>query len=139
MKQDDKYFYWNKGEDISFNQYFSTAEFSCHCDNPSCVAQKISKTCINKLTQLRLKVKKPIIVTSAFRCSLYQKHLANIGVNTVVAKLSQHELGEAVDVICRGLNISKFLEAAAEFFESIGIAATFLHLDTRTGKRRWNY
>lgn len=138
MKQDDKYFYWNKGEVAKLSDNFKTDEFDCHCNYSSCKEQKISKDLITRLQRLRINVKKSITITSAFRCKKYQAYLVKSKVNTVVAKQSTHELGEAADCMCQ-MPIKAFEKQAAKEFESIGIAASFLHLDTRIGKRRWNY
>ena len=82
MKSDDKYFYWKKGEVYPFNKYFKTSEFSCKCNNSSCVEQKASKELVECLTKLRELVNEPLIITSAFRCEKHQQHLRNSGVNT---------------------------------------------------------
>ena len=59
----------------------------------------------------------------------------------VVAKKSTHENGEAVDIAPTRMKIPDLLKMAANFFDSIGIAKTFLHLDIRRDKkpRRWDY
>jgi len=141
MKSDDKYYYWKKGEVYKFNNYFNTKEFSCRCNFESCKEQKISKDIINKLTKLREDIQEPLTITSAFRCSEYQQYLRNSGANTVVAKKSTHEEGEAVDVVPARMKISFFESIAARYFDAIGIANNFLHLDTRSDKknRRWKY
>lgn len=141
MKTDDRYFYWKKGEVYNFNKYFNTNEFSCRCKFESCKEQKISKEMIECLTKLREDVNEPLTVTSGFRCSEYQQHLRKSGANTVVAKKSSHEEGEAADVVPARMKIGFFEKIAAKYFDAIGIASNFLHLDTRRDKknRRWNY
>lgn len=121
--------------------HFSTKEFSCHCHYPDCKEQRISKDLIDKLESIRVEVKQPLIVTSAFRCPKYQAYLRAVGTNTVVAKLSQHELGNAADIVPKdGLNVqTTFLEICGKHFDSIGLSNKFLHCDLREGKRRWNY
>lgn len=142
MREDSKYYLWNKGEvfPLAGSKYFSTKEFDCHCTFSDCVEQKVSKLLICKLISLREDIAEPITVTSAFRCTKYQKKLADDGVNTVVAKKSTHELGEAVDVVPARMKISTFQVFCEKYFEAIGTAKNFLHLDLRFGKkRRWNY
>jgi hypothetical protein len=64
---------------------------------------------------------------------------------TVVAsKVSQHELGNAADISPRIGTISKLRKVVDLVFDSIGLAKTFLHVDTRPkkqdgSKRIWNY
>ncbi len=133
------YYVWNKGDNIALSPYFSTKEFSCHCNFPDCKKQRISKVLIEKLGTVRKEIKQPLIVTSAYRCVQYQAFLRAAGVNTVVAKLSQHELGNAADVVPKDGKLAGFEEVCAKEFDSIGLAKNFLHLDLRLGKRRWNY
>lgn len=142
MHEDSNYFIWNKGDVYFLDKggFFKTSEFACQCINPSCKEQRISKELISKLVKLRIRIAEPITVTSGFRCGKHQEKLRSEGVNTVVAKKSTHELGDAVDLKPIRMKIPQFLVFAAEFFEAIGTAKTFLHLDLRTGKqRRWDY
>lgn len=140
VQEKDGYYVWNKGEVFTLGPYFKTSEFSCQCVNESCVEQKISKAIVEKLGNVRVELGKPIKITSAFRCDKHQEALRSAGVNTVVAKKSTHELGDAVDARPVDRNLEGFDEICAKQFMSIGIAKTFLHLDLRKDKiRRWNY
>ena len=140
MNQKENYYTWEKGEKTSINKYFNTSEFTCKCSHPECKSQKISVDLIGRLTKVREELNKPLIITSGFRCSQYQKDLAQSGANTVVAKLSQHELGNAADVVPVNCDIPKFQSICEKQFKAIGVAKTFLHLDKRDDKiRRWNY
>ncbi len=135
----DGYYIWKKGEVFELSPHFSTREMSCKCSHDSCVEQRISKNLIDKLELVRGDIKEPLVITSAYRCSKHQEDIRNSGTSTVVAKKSTHELGDAVD--CRpksGMNPGFELTCSAEF-TSIGRAATFLHLDLRSGFRRWKY
>lgn len=142
VRSKGNYFIWNKGEKLKLSDHFTTAEFSCHCHYPNCKEQTISKDLIDRLEKIRLDVKQPLIITSAYRCSKYQGYLSATGVNTVVAKLSQHEVGNAADVVPRDeKNVrTDFLNVCAKYFKSIGLSDKFLHLDLRDDKeRRWEY
>jgi uncharacterized protein YcbK (DUF882 family) len=112
---------------------------SCRCKFPECKEQRISKNLILKLEKVRTEIGQPLIITSAYRCTPYQEHLRKYGVNTVVAKKSTHELGEAVDAVPKDGKVSGFIDVCAKHFDSIGVASNFLHLDTRVGHRRWMY
>lgn len=140
MKEVNGYYTWKKGEIYPFNKYFKTNEFSCQCKNKDCVEQKVSKELIAKLTGLREAINEPLTITSGFRCKAHQEEIRKSGQSTVVAKLSTHELGDAVDAKPTRTSIKDFETIAAKFFMAIGIAKGFLHLDLRTGKiRRWLY
>lgn len=141
MKKENGYFVWNKGVKREYlSDFFTTKELECKCTRDTCKEQRISEELITKLTTIREEINSPLFITSAFRCPEHQEHLRSAGVNTVVAKKSQHELGNAVDVSSGSLTIDKFLEVCERYFDSIGVARNFLHLDTRKGvKRRWKY
>ena len=139
MNQKENYFTWVKGEKSPINKYFATNEFSCKCQHEDCKEQKISVDLIQRLTKIREELNKPLIITSAFRCSKYQEDLRKAGANTVVAKKSTHELGEAADVVPKNATVDDLKPIAEKHFDSIGLAKNFLHLDTRKGYRRWNY
>jgi uncharacterized protein YcbK (DUF882 family) len=133
------HYIWLKGESKPLNEYFRTSEFTCKCSHDSCKEQKISIDLIDKLTNVRKEINTSLIITSGFRCSKHQSDLRKVGVNTVVAKKSTHEDGEAADVVPRGKSVDELEQIASKHFDSIGLAKNFLHLDTRSGYRRWKY
>lgn len=137
--EEGNYYVWDKGDDLTLSKFFSTKEFSCHCDHLDCKKQRVSKTLITRLDAIRVESNQSLRITSGFRCGAYQTFLRNTGVNTVVAKKSTHELGDAADVQPKDGKIDAFLLVVEKQFDSIGLAKTFLHVDTRVGKRRWNY
>ena len=140
MVEKDGYFLWNKGDIYSFNKYFKTSEFSCQCKNKDCVEQKVSKILVDKLTELRIAVNEPLSITSGFRCKAHQESIAKSEVSTVVAKHSQHELGNAADVKSTRMPIKDVVTLAEKIFKAIGIASAFCHFDLRDDKeRRWYY
>lgn len=139
LKEEEGYYIWKKGENYPLSKYFSTKEFECHCNFPDCSKQRISKTLITRLDQIRIDVKQPLIVTSAYRCTKHQAFLRAAGVNSVVAQKSQHEIGNAADIVPKDQKMEGFEAVCAKQFDSIGIAKNFLHVDLRQGKRRWNY
>ena len=140
MIDKDGYYVWKKGDVYPFNKYFSSAEFSCKCSHKECVDQKVSKILIDKLTELREAVQEPLKISSGYRCAAHQDDVRKSEVSTVVAKNSQHELGNAADVVPTRTPTSQLEKIAARFFDAIGVASTFIHVDLRTGaKRRWIY
>lgn len=146
LTQKDGYYIWNKGERFKLGDYFQTNEFDCQCRYDDCIEQRISIDLINRLNLIRNQAKSPLYITSGFRCSKHQNDLRNqLGSHTVVAsKLSQHELGNAADVSPRLITISKLKGIIETFFDTIGLAKTFLHVDIRPkrddgSKRIWIY
>lgn len=126
----EQMFYWKRGELLQLSPFFSTKEMECKCGK--CLEQKISSDLIHRLTQLRIQGGKPLVVTSAFRCTRYQMELAGKGFETARGT-SQHELGKAADITCIDLNLIE------NYFTSIGVANTFTHVDLRPQIIRWAY
>jgi uncharacterized protein YcbK (DUF882 family) len=150
MRLENGYYVWNKGERVKLSDYFSTQEFDCQCHYSDCVEQKISADLINKLSLVRIENKSPLYITSGFRCCKHQQDLRNQlnsgkkSLTVVASKVSQHELGNAADISPRIGTISKLRKVVDLVFDSIGLAKTFLHVDTRPkkqdgSKRIWNY
>jgi uncharacterized protein YcbK (DUF882 family) len=150
MLIENGYYVWNKGERHKLSQFFSTHEFDCQCSNKECVKQKISVDLIDKLNLVRIESKSPLYITSGFRCKAHQTSLReqlNKGKKTltvVAAQTSQHELGNAADISPRLITIAKLRTIVEQVFDTIGLAKTFLHVDTRPKKqdgtkRLWDY
>lgn len=150
LKIENGYYIWKKGERFKFGKYFSTHEFDCQCSYSTCVNQKISVTLITNLNDVREKSGGPISVTSGFRCAQHQNDLRSQlnkdgKQGTVPAgSVSQHELGNAADIVPRIGTLAKLRKIVEQLFNSIGIARTFIHVDTRPkrpdgSKRIWNY
>lgn len=139
LEEKDGYYIWQKGEAHKLSDHFSSKEMACRCSHLECKEQRISKDLIARLEKVRIEIGQPLIVTSAFRCHQKQEDIRASGTSTVVAKKSTHETGDAVDVVPKSGLTSDFEAICAKQFDSIGVAKNFLHLDTRQGKRRWNY
>lgn len=141
LKLVDGYYVWQKGYIYPLTAHFSTKEMECHCSYPECKEQRISKDLVEKAELIRIEVGQPLVVTSAFRCSAYQAHLRATRVNTVVAKKSTHELGDALDIVPKDRKDVRgyFFKICAKYFDSIGLSDKFLHVDERKGVRRWEY
>lgn len=135
---EQKYHVWEKGVSRPLGKYFSTREFTCRCNNKECITQRISIDLVNRLEKVREEFGAPIRVTSGFRCAAHQASLRGSGIKTATGT-STHELGEAADIQTMQSNKDGLEEVAQKHFESIGIANTFLHVDTRLGHRRWRY
>lgn len=143
LREDGDFYVWTKGEKFKLTDHFSTAEFACQCSYADCKEQRISKSLIKKVEAIRVEVGQPLVVTSAYRCQKHQAYIRSSGQSTVVAqKLSQHELGKAVDIRPKdALGIrTTFLAICEKQFQAIGLSDRFLHCDLRgPDKIRWEY
>jgi hypothetical protein len=135
----DGYFSWKKGStELLDSEHFTAREFDCPCTHSACVTQKVSKELIQKLDRIRTAYGAPIKINGGFRCVAHEDDLREQGYETVAAgKLSQHELGNAVDV---SGDMSKLLPLLEKEFQAIGVAKTWAHVDLRADRpRRWSY
>lgn len=126
---------WKRGEVVALSKHFNSNEFECPC---GCDDQIISEDLIEKLETLRVAINMPIKITSGYRCCFYQNKLKLEGYETATG-VSQHELGEAADIVAH-MPVDDLAFVAEKIFEAVGKGKTFCHCDTRTGKTRyWVY
>jgi uncharacterized protein YcbK (DUF882 family) len=111
---------------------FSRSEFACKC---GCGKDNISPKLVGALQALRDTIGEPIIINCGCRCVKHNKEIGGV-------KDSQHVLGKAADIRCKNLSpkeLKKFAEQIPEFNNGgIGLYKTFLHVDVRGNKARWN-
>lgn len=108
---------------IFLAKYFFLNEFQCPC----CHCVKLHPLLLQKLKGLRYKIKKPVIITSGYRCPKYNLEAGG-------AKNSYHLLGMAADIHVPGVSLNNLLQIARDFgFHGIGFypRKNFLHLDVR--------
>jgi uncharacterized protein YcbK (DUF882 family) len=136
----DGYYYWPKYSCIKLSKSFTTDEFSCPCSNVSCNEQRLSFDLFDRLTKVREDFGTPLRVTSGYRCHEYQMELRARGYETA-AGVSQHEMGNACDIQPTRQGMIGLLEhMVVKYFKAVGIAQSFIHIDTRADKeRRWGY
>ena len=90
------------------------AEFRCKCHNKRCQYSIISNILIEKFRLLRFVTgDNPIQITSGFRCTTH--NLAEGG-----GKLSQHQIGFALDMACPG-------DMRLEDFETMALLVGFTY------------
>lgn len=87
---------------------------------------------VDVLQPLRNFIKKPIKITSGYRCH---------DLNTLIggAWNSQHQLGQAVDIICNGISPKKLCEIIQELklpYDQIIIEPSWLHLSLKQNGNR---
>ena len=130
---------WNRRDVTTWaSKHFRAKEFECQCG--VCARQVMDDKLIAMLDEVRELVGLPIKVTSGFRCANRQDALRKQGLETTAGK-SSHENGMAADLACA--DMAALEKACLEVFadRSVGIARTFIHVDTRQGvkPRRWRY
>lgn len=117
---------------MKLSPHFDSKEFAC---KDGCGFDDVDPVLVEKLEALRaLAGNKPLIINSACRCPTHNKVVRG-------AKNSQHVKGKAADVRPpTGMSTAKFAELAERVgFGGIGIYNTFVHVDTRKGRSRWDY
>ena len=113
--------------DIQINKNFSLKEFECPC----CHCVMLDPKLLDLLIKLRLSINRPIYINSGYRC---KKENDNVG----GTKYSYHTYGMAADVTVKDMfmpDLAKYAENIGFF--GIGLYNTFLHLDIRPNKYRW--
>ena len=128
IKRSDRVIKIDKGTNLQLSNDFSSREFDCHCNN--CSDTYIDMKHINNLQRLRDILGRRIYINSGFRCRSH-----NIAVGG--ASKSRHMFGDACDISVKGLNPID-VHKVAEFFTGLGLYRTFIHIDSRPGKKaRW--
>lgn len=135
VAEDDNMLEFKKGQRISLSENFVSKEFDCHGVG-CCSTTKLDERLVEYLQKIRDHFKRPINVTSAYRC---ETHNARVG----GATRSYHMQGKAADIVVSGVASRE----VAKYAESIGILGIglyetqadgyFTHIDTRTTKGFW--
>ena len=109
---------------------FAPAEIASRGDGSILIAPDA----LDRLQALRDALRRPVIVTSAYRDPV---HNAQVG----GAPLSRHKAGDAFDIALRGHDRAEMLEVArAAGFTGFGFYSSFLHIDcgpARQWGREW--
>jgi uncharacterized protein YcbK (DUF882 family) len=120
----------NQINDIMIAPHFNLSEFACPC----CRRVMLHPLLLEKLEKLRKIIKKPIHITSGYRCFAYNRKVGGVA-------NSYHCIGLAADIKVKDINLIELLGYAEEIdFTGIGFyeKKSFLHLDVRPTKRtRW--
>lgn len=118
---------------MKLSAHFDSKEFAC---KDGCGYDEPDKKLVDALEVLRSKAgDKPLIINSACRCQTHNKAVKG-------SPNSQHLKGKAADVRPpTGMTTAKFAEIAEQtgLFGGVGIYNTFVHVDVRKGKARWDY
>ena len=116
---------------MNLSKHFARSEFACHC---GCGFDVVDYELLTVLERVRERFDKPVVVTSGARC---RAHNAAVG----GSKSSQHIKGKAADVQVEGvdpIDVYDFLNAYAPEKYGLGLYQSWVHIDSRAKKARWN-
>ena len=118
---------------------FTYKEFTCPC---GCGFNCTSKRLVMALQDLRNLIGKPIIINSACRCEKHNAEVGGVQKKADGSGGSLHMKGIAADIRVEGLSPKALALEAEKIFAfnngGIGIYRTFVHVDVRGHKARWN-
>lgn len=108
---------------------FSTRELSCSC----CGVNHVEPKALRQLQELRTRIGRPLVLTSAYRCPQHP----NERDKTTVGR---HAQGIAFDIKCSPREIAQLVSIAYDLgFRGFGYAKSFLHIDLREFDGGWFY
>ena len=120
-----------KEGNVKLSKNFTVKEFACS-DGTDTVF--ISLALVNLLQKIRDHFGKAVIINSAYRTEAHNKSIGG-------ATYSQHKYGLAADIHINGVTpkeIADYVETLMPSSGGIGIYKSFVHVDTRRVKARWN-
>lgn len=110
---------------------FKVSEFRCK-DNSDVIF--IAPELVDILQTIRNHYGKAVNINSAYRTPTYNKKVGG-------ATYSQHLYGTAADIRINGVkpkDLAAYIETLMPNYGGIGIYPTFVHVDIRKTKSRWN-
>lgn len=119
--------------DEQLSPHFKAHEFRCSDLSRVIV---LNKTLLELLEIIRNHYNKPLIINSGYRTVAYNSSLKNS------SPKSQHMFGNAADIYISGvspLKLYSWLNSKYPNSLGLGIYDTFVHVDVREGKSRWDY
>jgi uncharacterized protein YcbK (DUF882 family) len=120
-----------KEGNVRLSKNFTVKEFACS-DGTDTVF--ISLALVNLLQKIRDHFDKAVIINSAYRTEAHNKSIGG-------ATYSQHKYGLAADIHINGVTpkeIAAYVETLLPSSGGIGIYKSFVHIDVRRVKSRWN-
>lgn len=115
-------------------KHFKLSEFTCRCGR---CENKVTQELIDLCDEIRAEFGSAVRVNSGYRCPAYNATIPNS------AKKSQHIEGKAADLSpmngdIYGLRRAVARVAARRKIGGIGWYKTFVHVDVRDGRSRWD-
>ena len=120
-----------KDGNTQLTKNFKVREFACS-DGTDVIF--ISHDLVVVLQKIRDHFGKPVIINSAYRTPAKNKQVGG-------ATYSQHLYGTAADITIKGVSpkdVAAYAETLLPNTGGIGIYSTFIHIDVRKTKSRWN-
>lgn len=120
-----------KEGNVKLSKNFTVKEFACS-DGTDTVF--VSLALVNLLQKIRNHFGKAVIINSAYRTEAHNKSIGG-------ATYSQHKYGLAADIHINGVTpkeIAAYVETLMPSSGGIGIYKSFVHVDVRRVKSRWN-
>jgi len=117
---------------MKLSEHFNRSEFKCNCGE--CNYDTVDSELIEVLEDIREHFNAPVTVTSGNRCPDYNAQVGG-------SKNSYHVMGRAADIQVAGVSpkvVQTYLLVKYPDQYGIGSYSSFTHIDTRTGKGRWN-
>ena len=111
--------------------HFNRSEFECQCN---CGFNTVDVELISILEEVRQYFMKPVTITSGCRC---EEHNESIG----GTPNSKHTLGQAADIKVSGVTaekVYKFIDGIYPSKYGLGLYSSWVHIDPRLTKARWN-
>ena len=120
-----------KEGNVKLSKNFTVKEFACSDETDTVF---ISLALVNLLQKIRDHFGKAVIINSAYRTEAHNKSIGG-------ATYSQHKYGLAADIHINGVTpkeIAAYVETLMPSSGGIGIYKSFVHVDVRRVKSRWN-
>lgn len=116
--------------------HFHSDEFRCKGNEKgicNCAGEEIDMDIhlINDLEMVRAHFQKPVIITSGYRCLIYNRYIGS-------SDDSQHPKKTASDIQVPGVDPSEVYDFLMYHIGGLGRYPTFTHLDERGTKARWD-
>lgn len=121
----------NPNEQLS--AHFEAQEFKCK-DNSRVIV--LNKALLDLLELIRMHYNSPLTITSGYRTVQYNSQLKN------ASPKSQHTHGNAADIKVKNVSplaLYNWLNNSYPNSLGLGLYDTFVHVDVREGKSRWDY
>ena len=119
--------------DAKVSEHFKLREFKCN-DNSRVVV--LNDELVAVLETARRYFGKPIKINSGYRTVAYNSTLKN------ASPKSQHTHGNAADIVVsevKPIDVYNYFNKTYPNTYGVGIYNTFVHIDVRPAKSRWNF
>jgi|FLOH01.1.fsa_nt_gi uncharacterized protein YcbK (DUF882 family) len=116
---------------MKISEHFNREEFTCSC---GCEFNTVDAELLRVLEQVRTHYDQPVTINSACRCLEHNRAIGS-------TDTSQHVNGKAADIKIKSVSsigIYHYLNNLYPDCFGIGIYDSFLHIDVRDDKGRWD-